>query len=187
MKPEHKILKFKKIFFYIFLSLILIPYFLLNLTDWWVTRLIAAPLFWLFASFSSLCLAFAPLDYWLSPRNGWKIPKAMGLSRAIAFFVGFSLLILICFTYFRGLTRFILDGGKLQKVTGVIERIEVQYPLSILEVNFKIEGRKSEINLCYPKIRIAKRFPVGTKVDFYLLPGTDYAMDVRLVSSESTP
>jgi hypothetical protein len=187
MKPKKQILKFNKILSYTFVCLIVVPYIFLNLTDWWVIRFIVAPLFLLFISIVALFFTFAPVDYWLSSRNGWKTPKAMGINRAISFVVGFSTIMLLSFTYFKGIARLVMEGGKLEIVTGVIEYVDAQYPSSIIKVNFKIEGRKNEINLCYPKLRICKRFPVGSKAEFYLLPGTDDAMDVKLVSSENTP
>jgi len=183
MKPPKKAVKFYKISFCIFILVFIVPKVLLSLTHWWVIRLISIPMFFLFIAVFGLFEAFGPVEYMLSPRNSWRTPKFIGTSRVIAFVVGLSGLIFFSF-YCKGVVRLALDGGKLEKVSGIIKRVDAQYPSSILKVNFKIEGRKNEIALCHPKLRIFKRFPVGSKAEFYLLPGTDYAMDVKPVPDD---
>ncbi|MGD0596554.1 MAG: hypothetical protein ABSA64_03405 [Sedimentisphaerales bacterium] len=184
MKPKRKILRFNRRLSYIFISLITIPYLLLNLTDWWIIRLIAIPLFWFFGAAFFLFLAFAPVEYWLSSKNAWNTPKFMRVSRVLVFALGFWGLMYITVPYVKGVSRLVANGGELEKVTGIVKRVDVQFPSSISSVEFKIEGRKDEISLYYPKLRIAKRFPVGSRAEFYLLPGTDYAMDVRPASAD---
>jgi hypothetical protein len=185
MKPKRKILRFNRRLSYIFISLIAIPYLLLNLTDWWIVRLIAIPLFWLFASAFFLFLSVAPAEYWLTPRDHRIAPKFLQIIlRPLFLAVGSFWLIFSSPTYIRGISKMATNRGKLEIVSGVIKRVDVQFPSSMLSVDFKIEGRKDEISLCYPKLRIAKRFPVGSKAEFYLLPGTDYAMDVKPVPGD---
>jgi hypothetical protein len=142
--------------------------------------LFAVPLFLLFGSAVLLFLAFAPVEYWLSPKNAWKIPKFMRVSRVLAFFLGFWVLMFVTVPYVRGGFRLAKNGYRLEKVTGVVKRVDVLFPRSILYADFKIEGRANEISLYYWPIGIAKQFRAGTRAEFYLLPSTDYAMDVRL-------
>lgn len=179
MKIDRKVLKLTRILSYIVLSLIIIPYGLLNLTDCWMVRLIAVFLLWSFLSTLALFLAFAPVKYWLSPRNFWKPPKFMHISRVLFLGLGFYGLIYLIAPYAKGISLLAMNGGELEKVAGVIKRVDAVFPLSIYAVDFKIEGRDEEISLFYYPIGIARQYQVGTRAEFYLLPGTDYAMDVR--------
>jgi hypothetical protein len=183
MKPPKKAVKFHKICFCIFILVFIIPKVLLSLTHWWVIRFISIPLFWLCGATFFLLEAFGPVEYMLSPRNSWRTPKFIGTSRVIAFIVGFAALIFFSF-YCKGVVRFVLDGGKLEKVSGVIKRVDAQFPSSMFSVDFKIEGRANEISLYHWPRGVCRRFPPGSKAEFSLLPGTDYAMDVKPIPGD---
>jgi hypothetical protein len=177
--------KIKKPALILFSLLFIAPYVLLRLTgDYWVVRLISVFLFWTCLPGLMIFLAFAPIEYWLSPRNAWQIPSLMSTSRVLFFALGFASLIGFTTPCIRGIWR-LTQNDKLEKVIGVINREDAPFPTSIVYANFTIEGRKKEIFLYYYKFRIFKWFPVGTKAEFYLLPGTDYAMDVRPASADN--
>ncbi len=126
--------------------------------------------------------AFIPFKYW----GARKTPPKYVQILARLFLIACALVCTMYFTipYMKGASRLAMNGGELDKVTGMVKREDAVFPTSIYKVDFEIEGRKDEISLCYPKLRIFKRFPVGSKAEFYLLPGTDYAMDVKPVSGD---
>jgi len=185
-KIKRKAKKINKKLSLIILFLFIAPRILLNLTgDYWMVRLVGVFLFWSCLPGLLIFLAFAPIEYWLSPRNGWQMPSLMSTSRALFFAMGFAALIGFTTPYVRGIWRLTQNGYKLEKVIGEIESEYGGFPSAIVEVGFRIEGRKNRIYLFYSKFRIFKWFPVGTKAEFYLLPGTDYAMDVRPASDDN--
>jgi hypothetical protein len=166
---------------FIAIALIVLPHVLLRLTDSWMIRLIASLLLWLLLPTIIIFQAFIPFKYWGARKTPPKFVQI--LARLFLIAGGLACVMYFTIPYIKGASRLVINGGKLEKVTGVVKRVDVQYPTSIYSVDFKIEGRDNEISLCYWPRGVARRFKAGTKAEFYLLPGTDYAMDVRPASA----
>jgi hypothetical protein len=174
--------RFKDISWWIAISIVILPSFILPVFDHWMGRLIAAFLLFNGAVFICLFTAFnfkQPLASRPLSRNANKI------TRSILAMGGFAGIIWVVIPYTIGVLHLASNGWKLEKMVGVVENTSTNAPVAFLERHIKIKGDDKKIYLLYPMGKIYKI--TGTTQEFSLLPGTRYALDVRPAKNVTSP
>jgi hypothetical protein len=176
-----KVTKLLKFLYWALLLVVVPPFFILPWADYWALRLI----------FGLMLVVLLPVDMLLTATNpkylrappppakyekfSYRIKIGGCVLLAIGGLLGLKLMTI---PYLQGVSRLLVNGGKPEIVIGVVKDIDAPSLSGIIFCAIEIEGRSDNIwMLFHMGKRVGKR--KGTKQEIYLLPGTNYALDIR--------
>jgi hypothetical protein len=182
-------MKFKNPFRWIAVLTLVVPSIILAWANHWILRLIAILMLSIAVPIIALCVAFnlkKPLAR-PAPAKYQHIARHLDIvGRVFLAVIGISVIIWMTIPYIGAVLRLAANGGKLEHVVGVVEDISavgISGPF-VQHIRIKEHDKSNEnITLLFPIG--AKRHKRGTRQEFFLLPGTRYALDVRPAETNS--
>ena len=119
-------------------------------------------------------------DHRNAPPESKKLLKRINIGCHMFFTIlGLIMLWVMTIPFARNIIQFVENDCQYDRVVGTVERNSASFPASMAMRHLKISGSQ-DITILYP----SKRYKIGSQYEFYLLPGTKYALDGILKNEE---
>ena len=93
--------------------------------------------------------------------------------------LGIMMLWIMIIPFARSIIQFVENDWQYDRVIGIVEKNSASFPASMAMRRLKLSGSQ-DITILYP----SKHYEIGAQYEFYLLPGSKYALDGILKNEE---